>query len=130
MTSRIDWDSKKEAWINLVEELCSTIKTWTEEQGWIAHQDEKIITEEHIGSYTVPILIIQSSQGRVHVDPIGRNIIGAEGRVDICSFPMLNRMLIVRLKNKWIIKTDSLIDWPEPWNKKTFIDIVKALTVN
>lgn len=88
----------------------------------------KPIAEDHIGQYTAPALFIQTPTGKIHVEPIGCNIVGAEGRVDIESFPSLNRLLLVLVNGEWKIKTDSRVDWPEPWSETAFIRLVDALT--
>ena len=128
MKKEIDQIGNKKTWISLVGRLCRSIKSWSEEKGWHVEEHDKQITEDNIGSYVVPSLFIASPNGRIHIDPVGRNIIGAKGRVDIYAYPTLNRLLLIRTSNKWKIKTDSRIDWPDPWGKETFIKIVNALT--
>ena len=127
MSKKIDWESKKNEWVKLVNELCDEMKIWAESQGWFVDKHEKTITEEHLGTYIVHELFIKNSEGRLTIEPIGRNIIGAEGRVDICSFPTFNRMLLIRSENKWHLKTDSLVAWPVSWSKKAFIEIAESL---
>jgi len=117
-------------WVSLVQDLCGTIESWARERKWFVHREEKTITEEHLGSYAVPVLLIQAGQGRIHVEPIGRNIIGAEGRIDISSFPSLNRMLLIRVNGRWVLRTDSGVDWPDHWSKKAFVNLVRALTAD
>jgi len=92
MDRNIDWIDRRDKWLSAVRDLFDTIRTWSESQGWSVHEDEKTISEEHIGRYKVPSLVIQCPSGRIHIDPIGCNIIGAHGRVDILSFPSLNRL--------------------------------------
>lgn len=127
MKAEIDWGAKKKAWIKQVQELCAEVKQWAEEEKWAVKETNKQISEDHIGSYEVPALVIQSTQGRIHIDPIGCNIVGAEGRVDIFTFPAMNRMLLVRIGDAWELETDSRVTWPKSWSKETFVDIVKAL---
>lgn len=128
MAKTIDWDTKRETWLTLVNSLVSDIATWAEEQGWPVHRDEKQLKEEHLGQYSVPDLVIRLPGGRIIVEVVGRNIIGAEGRVDIEAFPSMNRMLLVRQGDKWKVKTDARVDWPRPWSKKTFLELAKVLT--
>lgn len=127
MVSEIEWVAKKEAWIIQVQELCAEVKKWAQDESWSVHEDFKKISEDHIGSYKVPCLILQSPQGRVHIDPIGCNIVGADGRVDIFTFPGLNRMLLIRIGDHWELQTDARVAWSKSWSKETFVDIVKAL---
>ena len=128
MSNNIDWISKRDKWLAAVTDLFDLIRTWSESQRWSVHEDEKVISEEHIGRYKAPSLVIQCPSGRIHIDPIGCNIIGAHGRVDILSFPSLNRLLLIKINGDWKVKTESRIDWPQAWSSKTFVDLVNSLT--
>lgn len=119
---------EREDWLALVRKLCDEIKCWAEEEHWFVHEDHKTIREAKIGEYEVPVLLIQGGPGRVTVDPIGCEIVGADGRVDIEAFPTFDRMVLIRAKGKWVLKTDSCVDWPVPWSKDAFLGSVRALT--
>lgn len=118
---------EREEWLALVRQLCDDIKSWAEEEHWFVHEDRKTIREEKIGEYEVPVLLIQGGAGRISVEPVGREIVGADGRVDIEAFPTFNRMVLVRLKDKWVLKTDSYVEWPLPWSKEAFVDLARKL---
>ncbi|MBN2315205.1 MAG: hypothetical protein JXM79_14845 [Sedimentisphaerales bacterium] len=128
MVKNANWIDKRDKWLLNVKDLFDTIRMWSESQGWSVHEDEKTISEDHIGSYKAPTLVIQCPSGRIHIDPIGCNIIGAHGRVDILSFPSLNRLLLIRINGDWKIKTESRMDWPRAWSHEAFIDLVNSLT--
>jgi hypothetical protein len=123
-----DWRRKRDDWLAKVGDLMDSIKAWAGQRRWFVDEQEKAIVEDHIGPYTVPILFIQAPAGKIHVEPIGCNIVGAEGRVDIESFPALNRLLLILVDGQWKIKTDSRVDWPEPWSETAFVRLVDALT--
>jgi hypothetical protein len=125
---QVDWEQKRDDWLAKLRDLMDSIKSWAEQRRWFVDEQEKTIEEDHIGQYGVPTLFIQAPSGKIHVEPIGCNIIGAQGRVDIESFPSLNRLLLVLVNGKWKIKTDSRVDWPEPWSEQSFVNLVKALT--
>ena len=124
---KIDWDKEREQWRALVEELMADIARWAEEEGWLVHRDTKVLTEEHLGEYVVPDLVIRFPGGRVYVEVGGREVLGADGRVDIESFPNFARMILVRKRGMWKVKTDAFVDWPQPWCKETFIALAKTL---
>jgi len=128
MGKNIDWVGKREEWLSALRDLFDTIRTWSESQGWSVHEDEKTISEEHVGRYKAPSLMIQCPGGRIHIDPIGCNIIGAHGRIDILSFPSLNRLLLIKINSDWKIKTESRMDWPRAWSHEAFVDLVNSLT--
>jgi len=123
----VNWVAKRDEWLAALRKLCATITSWCEAEGWSVQEDEKLITEDHVGQYVAPALLIQAPNGRLHIDPVGCNIIGANGRVDIESWPSLNRLLLVRLNGGWKIKTEDRVAWPESWSKTTFLKIVDAL---
>ena len=128
MAKKIDWKKTREDWQALVEDLMREIAKWAREEGWKVHTEQKRLNEENLGQYAVQDLSIQlPPEGRILVEVVGRNTVGAEGRIDISAFPALNRMLLVRTGNHWKVRTDSGIDWPLPWEKKTFIDLAKVL---
>ena len=128
VSPRIDWDRKRDDWLAKVRDLIDSIKAWAEQRRWFVDEHEKVIEEDHIGRYPVPTLFIQAPNGKILVEPIGCNIIGAQGRVDIESFPSLNRLLLILADGEWKIKTDSRVDWPDPWSEKAFVRLVDALT--
>ena len=127
MIDDINWNNKKTEWQKSIKELVDDICLWARDNDWIVVQHEKSITEDHLGTYQVPELNIKIPGGHLIVEPIGRNIIGAEGRVDIYAFPTLQRILLVRDHNNWSVKTADFVNWPQSWNKETFIDLAKNL---
>jgi len=128
VATRADWEHRRDDWLAKLRDLIDSIKSWAEQRRWFVDEQEKTIEEDHIGRYTVPTLFIQAPGGKIHVEPIGCDIIGAQGRVDIESFPALNRLLLILVNGEWKIKTDSRIDWPEPWSEQSFVNLVNALT--
>jgi hypothetical protein len=128
ISPKIDWDRKRDDWLVKLRDLMDSIKAWAEQRRWFVDEQEKTVEEDHIGRYTVPTLFIQAPSGKIHVEPIGCDIIGAQGRVDIESFPSLNRLLLVLVNGQWKIETDSRIGWPDPWSEQAFIRLVEALT--
>ena len=127
-TDEIDWASEKTAWCELVRALMQEIKTWADEENWLVSEQEKTLTEDHLGTYAVPGLTVKPPSGYLTVEPIGRDIIGAHGRVDICAFPSMNRMLLVRMDDQWRVKTDAYVPWPKSWCKDTFVELAAALS--
>lgn len=127
LPKKVVWETKKAAWERAVTELCDEVEGWATEKGWSVARQIKQMPEEGWGAYTLPFLSIRTPESAIDVDPIGRNIIEADGRVDIVSFPALNRMLLLRIRDEWRLKTDARVDWPNPWNKETFFHLVHAL---
>ncbi|MGA2027016.1 MAG: hypothetical protein ABSH17_08110 [Syntrophobacteraceae bacterium] len=64
--------------------LYDSVLPWCQKQGLNVTQEEAKLVEENLGAYTAPALIITASGSIIaNLKPIGTNIIGASGRVDI-----------------------------------------------
>jgi hypothetical protein len=120
--------AKPDEWISDVTKLLSQIRKWCEREDWEVTQPEKQVTEELLGTYTVPLLRIRAPGGFLYVEPVARYVIGAEGRIDITSSLTMNRMLLVRQDGRWTLKTDSGVNWPEQWNRNAFVKLAGLLT--
>ncbi len=85
--SKIDWEKNKNEWIDSVIRLYKKIQ-----DDWFAElEDEELIKiqllpisvfEEHIGTYSIDKMEISYATGNIVLEPVGRNIIGGEGRID------------------------------------------------
>lgn len=119
---------KRDEWITAVTGLCADVKRWSEARGWWVQSAELALSERRLGDYTVPALMIAlPGAQRLHLDPIGADIIGADGRVDLLIYPSLNRMILLRRGGEWRLFTDSMVEWPLPWDEDTFVKLVAAL---
>ena len=118
----------RKEWQALVEQLADQVETWATERGWAVHRDVKQIKESGLGTYTVPFVSIHPPSGRVHLDPIARNVCGGSGgRVDLTAWPTSNRMLLLRAGNRWRIRDDYGVAWREKWSPETFERMVEAV---
>lgn len=128
MCNVIDWRLRKDHWIEQVSILMDDITRWSERLTWSVSRSSKSVSEEHIGNYEVPCLTIHTPSVRLHIDPMGINIIGAEGRVDILAYPSLNRLLLVRKDNSWNLFTDAGVPWSQEWGENAFANIAESLS--
>ena len=73
---------------------------------------------------------ISAHSGRLLLEPIGLDVFGARGRVDLYASPCLYRVMLLRGPNPnedWIIRTESGIDWPNRWGRGSFVAIAEQL---
>lgn len=84
---KIDWEKEKKEFINFLNALYSKIESSLNEyveSGKISITKENIaIEEEYIGKYNVDRMVVSFGQNRIVLTPIGTNLIGAKGRVDM-----------------------------------------------
>lgn len=103
-----DIAKKNEEWINTVSSLLTQIRIWladAEQQNLIkVDSDEISITEESTGTYTAPGLTVTvpSTRKTVKVVPIGRTIIGANGRVDLRTSQGSHMLLYLADQGVWV----------------------------
>jgi len=86
--SEIDWGKRRRQWIDAVERLYQTVTgellgESIAQRLVTVSRVEKVIKEEYLGTYRVPELILDIRGETVRFSPKGRNIIGANGRVDL-----------------------------------------------
>lgn len=81
----INWEIKKEEWLKEVDAFLDQIKAYFEK-----YKDSVDITEhplslneEYLGAYETKKLVVHFNNGTVTFTPMGRNVIGAKGRVDM-----------------------------------------------
>ena len=83
----IDWQAKKDAWVRSVETLYELVQGMLSDS--IASKDvivrtfEMQVTEDFIGTYSIPVLELTVGSERVEFRPKGITVIGAAGRLDI-----------------------------------------------
>lgn len=97
---------RQKEWLDAVEGLLRQIRSWLAEaqrEKLVKIQPDKIkITEENLGTYTAPCLILTAAGKTVKVKPIGSTIIGADGRVDMESVNGTFMFLYVADQHKWV----------------------------
>lgn len=125
---KVQKKNNKAEWIEDVNALIGQISKWGSQENWIVSQGMKTISEEALGDYQLPELHLRLPGGHLVVEPIAKTVMGADGRIDIYAFPALNRMFLILKRDQWRLKTDSGVNWPKPWNKKTFLELAQLLT--
>lgn len=117
--------------------LADDVQTWASQEaaarGWRVEREEQERAEDVVGgAYRVPVVTIHAPQGRLILEPIARGTLGAQGRVDLHAWPSLFRvMLLHRPRGKdrpleWVVRTESGLDWPQLWNRETFLTLAEG----
>jgi hypothetical protein len=123
-----NWEQKRDEWVVEVERLVSEAETWAQAEGWLTHREARTLTEELIGSYTVPSLRIHHPAATLLLEPVARYVVGASGRVDLAVFPSYDKLLIVRGDDGgWRFASASREDFEEPWTRDDFVRLAGEL---
>lgn len=97
---------RQKEWLDAVEGLLHHIRSWLaeaqREKLIKIHQDKIKITEENLGTYSAPYLVLTAAGKTVKVKPIGSTIIGADGRVDMESANGTFIFLYIADQDKWV----------------------------
>lgn len=120
-----------QGWTDAVNALFQQVQQWiTEERPeWQIEFTTADITEESLGRYTTRVMEISAHSGRLILEPVGRDVFGADGRIDLYAWPSLYRVMLLRsfAGDEWVIRTSSGIDWPQPWSQPGFLAVADRL---
>ena len=124
---QVPLETRRHHWIARVEELIDQIAEWAHAENWAVERHQKAITEKPLGTYALPELIVWPPEGELIVNPIGLNVGGGNGRVDLEAIPTLSRVKLIGDPDGWQIWTDSNVPLRVEWNRDNFIRLVKDL---
>jgi hypothetical protein len=128
--AKMNPDEERARWIDMVSGFTDEVSDWAREKNWRVDVKPLERSEELLGTYHVPLLIIQTDRGAVIIEPVARVVAGFEGRIDVYSYPARFRVMLLRSSGNgvWRIRTDSRVYLPQPWSKETFVQLVQDLT--
>ena len=123
-----NWEQVRDEWVAAVEALIKDTESWAQHQGWGTLREPKQITEDRLGTYEVPRLLIHDLFGRLVLDPTARFVMGVEGLVDLYVIPSWESEMIARTLEGWFLILDDA-DGPRlPWSESVLVEAVKRLT--
>lgn len=122
-----DWESKVDAWVAELDSLMCQAANWAESHGWGTKVDRKTVSEEMIGTYEVPRLLIHSPEARFLLDPIARFVVGGGGRIDLCVIPSYDGVPVVKTDQGWKFFPSSKNGQSLDWSHESFVKICADL---
>ena len=130
--AEIDHDAVRQEWIASCKALISTILEWLqplENQALLQVEQETIpIYEDQLGQYQAPVLKLVFLKSQVlTLRPVGRFVLGAEGRVDLISGSTPLAMLILNGTDHWgFARREARYERPHRWefNRRTFEELL------
>lgn len=137
--STIDWKQEKLRWLHYIDEFYLRIEEWLvpyKAKDLLQYTFEEItLSEENIGDYKTRRLRLEISNDSVVFDPIGTNLIGAFGRIDMVGKNGTIKFLLVdkdstgpRISVK-VIHANDLEKTPEVETLKKEIELAWKITV-
>lgn len=124
-----NWQQVRDEWVAAVEQLIGETETWAKSQDWGTLRESKTITEDRLGTYTVPRLLVHNMNGRVLIEAYARFVPGANGLVDVFRIPSWDGEMIELTADGWyLLRTDA--EGPrELWSEPVFVAAVHRLTM-
>ena len=118
----IDWDAQRDEWLEYLSQFYKKVEGLLEEYlkdgKVILNYTEKTIFEEYIGSYSVQALNIELGSHKLKLEPIGTNLIGSKGRVDLIGANGKVKFVLVNQNSSGPnIKVNVWIEGEEPPEK-------------
>ena len=120
-------EEERASWVAELMSIVDQAEQWSRRQDWAVRRDSKPITEPMLGTYTVPVLLIHTPQGRLILDPIGRDIVGAEGRIDLCVMPSYDPAPLIKGDHGWEFWSAKSQSPGRCWNEVDFVAVAKQL---
>jgi hypothetical protein len=118
----------RDNWTRELSRVTDEVEHWSRDEGWLVARQAKEISEDgDFAPYRADVLTIETPQGRLRLDPVGRFVFGALGRLDLYAWPSLHRFMLVRQEAGWALRTDSGVNWPKPWGHETFVELAREL---
>jgi hypothetical protein len=115
-------------WLESVNEIVAEIADWARDAGWLVHQTKVPIAHDWIRKYVAPGLQLKPPVGHLFVEPLGRRVLGADGRIDLYAWPSHYRVMLIRKGGKWRLRDENGKAWPKAWSRKTFLEVAQILT--
>ena len=129
----IHWNEVRDGWIQTVSDFLVLIKSWLadEIQDGLIQIEEclEVINEEHLGSYSVSSLKLHAIGKVLSLRPVGRLIIGAQGRVDLESQSSGERVILLYLSAEegWVyLPNNERVNYPK-LSQSVFKELIKGL---
>jgi len=118
---------RRSDWVGHVTALVNQIADWSTAEGWKVERHEKSITEEALGTYPAPEIVVRLKDGELIVTPIALHVAGGEGRVDLEAIPTLARVKLLRVNGKWKPFADPNVPLRLAWNQANFTQLAQDL---
>lgn len=124
----VEWNKVKKDWLATLDTFFTQIKEWLDEarkNKLLEVYDRGVaVSEEHLGNYKAPALEIKTKARAVHIEPVGRLIVGAHGRVDMKSWKDERMFLYSQDKRKWFYAAEKRKGGHIPLNESLFNDLL------
>ena len=86
-----DTEAVKAEWLGRLDSLVDEVDGWARASGWRTRRIGKTVKERRLGTYRVPVLLMEKDTVEVVLNPVARFVPGAGGAVDLYVAARLRR---------------------------------------
>jgi hypothetical protein len=137
----IDSDAVKREWLDRLDTIVEEVEGWAKASGWRTRRIDKTLTERRLGSYKVPVLLMEKNTVEVVLNPVARFVPGANGAVDLYVAPAYDDIASLYLEgDHWVLHyadqpdptaTGSVLEAkPQPYSETTIRKILDGMAAD
>lgn len=117
----IDPEAVKREWLDRLGGLVAEVEGWARASGGRARRIDKTIAERGLGTYKVPVLLMEKDAVEVVLNPVARFVPGADGAVDLYAAPAYDDVASLYLEgDHWVLHCADRLD---PTETRSLVEI-------
>ena len=135
-----DPETVKAEWLGRLDSLVDEVEGWARASGWRTRRIGKTLSERRLGTYRVPVLLMEKDTVEVVLNPV-RFVPGADGAVDLYEAPAYDDIASLYFEgDHWVVHygerpdplaTHSEVEiTPRPYSEQTIRSILDGMAVN
>ena len=116
-----DPEAVKAEWLDRLNALVGEVEGWARASGWRTRRIAKTVNERRLGTYKVPVLLMEKDTVEVVLNPVARFVPGADGAVDLYVAPAYDDIASLYLEgDHWVVHYGER---PDPMATESVVDI-------
>ncbi len=134
-------DVVKAEWLGRLNSLVDEVDGWARSCGWRTRRIAKTVKERRLGTYRVPVLLMEKDTVEVVLNPVARFVPGADGAVDLYVAPAYDDIASLYFEgDHWVVQygerpdpfaAQSVVEiTPRPYTEQTICTILDGMAVN
>lgn len=136
-----DPEAVKAEWLGRLSTLVDEVEGWARGAGWRTRRIAKTLNERGLGTYQVPVLLMERDTVEVVLNPVARFVSGADGAVDFYVAPAYDDIATLYFEgDHWVVYYGERPDpsatqgevelTPHPYAEQTIRTILDGMAVS
>jgi hypothetical protein len=128
-------------WLDRLNALVGEVEGWARASGWRTRRIAKTVNERRLGTYRVPVLLMEKNTVEVVLNPVARFVPGAEGAVDLYVAPAYDDIASLYFEgDHWVVHSGERPDpaatqgaveiTPRPYTEETIRTLLDRMATN